>query len=497
MTAQSPGERTLGLLGLFARSPRFASLPLLGADRDSLIAFAELSGWIKPGRPQDDALRWSRPFGAAWVNTARANPDRDGAVWQGRGATAAASGGFTYERSVFRVAIRPLGFVTQNLEYEPSRIVDMPAGDFRDPYLGHSLDMPYRFGPGVYGRVEPGESWALIESKYVGGGFSTASQRWGPSHYYPLVLGVEAGGFPRIEARLNSIPVGVGTFSALWSVGRLESSTYFTDPPGSRSRVMPALVAAFRPRWLEGFEIGGARVFHVRWRAEDISLDTFTLPFRGLLKSSDATGESSGREYNQLASVFLRIAPPTLGAELYGELYREDHNWDLRDLIGEPDHASAYALGLRRAWAPAAGVLRSVTLEIVNGRISHMARLRGEAPIYIHGSAGLGHTSRGQTLGSVAALGGAALTVAFDQIGEVASTTWQAEVRNVAQDQEGGTYQGRLASVFSARVNRMFGRNRMVSGWGASLEQGTGFAKHLNVSARISVKVQNIESTAK
>lgn len=270
--------------------------------------------------------------------------------------------------------------------------------------------------------------------------------------------------------------------TARWMVGRLESSTFFTDPPGARSRVMPALVTSFRPRWLEGIELGGTRVFHVRWQAGALTWSIATLPFSGLLKASNPTGETTTREYNQLGSVFVRIAPPGGGTELYGELYREDHNWDTRDLIGQPDHASAHMVGIRRAWRAGQSDIRAVTLEVVNGRLTHLARVRGEAPIYIHGAAGLGHTFRGQPLGSSAAIGGGGFLLAHDRIGLTQSLTVVAEVQSVAQDQEGGSFQGRRAARAAFQVIRNRTTGGWMPGWSVRVEQGTGFDRRFNLT---------------
>ena len=100
------------------------------------------------------------------------------------------------------------------------------------------------------------------------------------------------------------------------------------------------------------------------------------LPFTGLLKASNPTGETSSKDYNQVASVFARVAPRGAGIEAYGELYREDHNVDFRDLVGEPDHQSAYTLGVRRAWLRADSVLSAFTFEVQNSRVSHLVRVR-------------------------------------------------------------------------------------------------------------------------
>ena len=147
---------------------------------------------------------------------------------------------------------------------------------------------------------------------------------------------------------------------------------------------------------------------------------------------SELGGKDEGSADNQLASVFVRWTVPGAGMEVYGELGRNDHNQDLRDLLTEPDHNSAYVLGLQRAWG-GADRLVAVRLETMNARITHLARIRGQARWNQHGQLRQGHTQYGELLGSAAGLGGAATTLGVDVFRR--DGRWSGEIARRARQQ--------------------------------------------------------------
>jgi hypothetical protein len=208
-------------------------------------------------------------------------------------------------------------------------------------------------------------------------------------------------------------------------------------------------MASFSPRSLAGLEIGGARFFHVRRRPDTDVWTVATLPLSGLLKTQSRDLVVGGQ--NQAAIAFVRVAPVGSGAEAYGEFYREDHNFNSRDLVAEPDHASAYTVGLRRAWSLPAGA-RAFTLEHVNSRISHVTRIRPQTPIYIHTPLVEGHTHLGQPLGSLTAQGGSGTIAAFEETNGDRSRDLSIEVRTVGHTQEGGTLGGKMSGHYVLRA---------------------------------------------
>ena len=408
------------------------------------------------------------PSAQVWYNTTTARHDRDGGVWQGRGLTAAVSAGVRFRKGVFAMSLRPLGFVAENRFYVP-RPQPPADDDLRHPSWGHLIDLPYRFGPGTYARLLPGESFARVTWNGASVGATTASQHWGPMHLYPLLIGTESQGYPRAFIEARELLAGGIALTGHWHGGLLEASPYTTLQPGGRSRVASALTASLRAG---AFELGGGRFFHVRRTPGALSLATATLAFSGLLKNRSADTDVGG--YNQLASLFFRVAPAAAGVEVYGEFLRDDHNANTRDLIGEPDHASAYGVGVRRAWL-SREELTAITLEYANGRISHLARVRHQPPTYAHEPLTEGHTHEGQALGSSAILNGGGFTVVWNRIGRRSSTDVAVAIEPAIQSDEGGTWNGGKSGAYVLRA----GRNRSLQAGvlGVVLEGRLGYGE--------------------
>lgn len=366
---------------------------------------ARTRGWGEGGRlvrPRLD-VAWSSAF-----------PDgrNDGAVWAGRGLTARASAGAAARWGVLSARVEPLVFWAQNADFDlmPSR----GPSPFSDPAFGFVIDAPQRFGDEAYARVDPGESWVRVDVRGLALGAGTGSQHWGPAIDQPLVLGPNAPGFVHAFAGTSHpLNVGIGRVHGRLVWGRLEESAYSAAPDSTAERFMSGLTAVFVPRGLEGLEVGVSRFFHIPWR-DGPGVRQALRPLESFLKVGlpGVEGEVEGGE-NQLVSVFARLVLPRAGMEVYGELLRDDHNYNAVDLVLEPDHASAYLLGASRAWRRDRSLL-SLRAEWVNAQPSHLRRVRNQGRLYANTTVLQGHTNRGQLLGSPAVPGGGGSVVALE-----------------------------------------------------------------------------------
>jgi hypothetical protein len=476
-TTGSPDEQSLLLLQLTGRAPMIHTTIRSFSAR----ALDTLVSWERP-----DALRgtrgtfrwsWMRPEVAAWFNS-NLPSETDGVVWAGRGLTGAVRFGGKGRSGPISFALRPTAFLSQNRAFTPPLGVVNPFA--APPPYDIVIDLPYRFGDKSYGRFDLGESWLQLDTRYVAAGASTATQAWGPMHIYPLLLGPNAGGFPHVFAG-SGLPlnVGIGRVSGRMAIGRLDPSAFAPEHPGDRRRLASELAAVFSPRGLDGLEIGAGRFFHRRWPTDGLTSGVLTIPLEGLLKERLNNKDSEDAvEDNQLASVFFRLVVPKAGTEIYGELLRDDHSYDIADLIGEPDHESAYALGLRHVWGArsAQDPLSSVTLEVVNGRISQISRLRSTSAMYVHGQVVEGHTQRGKLLGSPAAFGGSGYALNWER--RTAARGWNATLRSerLAQDTEAGIWRQRHSGFRTLELSRLQATDagewtvgtRAQIGWGLS-----------------------------
>jgi hypothetical protein len=181
---------------------------------------------------------------------------------------------------------------------------------------------------------------------------------------------------------------------------------------------MAGVVAVFTPRGIPGLEIGGGRFFHLPWTG--VGWREVLKPIETFTKINLSSGEEHETELpesvvaNQIASAFFRWTLPGSGFEAYGELASEDHRLNLRDFIVEPDHDTAFTLGLKKLWELSDDKFWVLRGELVNGTPSHLQRGRRQEPFYIHAHMRQGHTEEGQILGAPAAYGGSASLIAAD-----------------------------------------------------------------------------------
>ena len=353
---------------------------------------------------------------SVFANTSFPFGGNDGPIWKGRGFTGALSGGVSARWKSVSAVIAPVAFLSQN-----ASITLMPNGQtgkliFANGRFPLSVDKPQTFGESAYGRFDAGESTVRIDTRAFAAGVSTASQWWGPTSEFPVVLGNNAGGFPHAFVG-TARPVGPGRLRVHGRLvyGFLDQSDYspvsgqdeFVDftQTGTR-RFMAGIIALLQIRGFAGLELGGSRFFHAA-NTGGVTAHNLRLPLQGFFKAglppeADTVfqNDRAVRE-NQIASVFLRIAPRGSGFELYAEHGREDHSTDLFDYILEPDHSSLTTTGFRKAWLSEAG-LTAVRGEVLVYDVPSAVRLRplGNAGAYTHSVLRQGHTHRGQLLAS-------------------------------------------------------------------------------------------------
>ena len=250
---------------------------------------------------------------------------------------------------------------------------------------------------------------------------------------YPYILGGNAPGFPHAFLGTSApLPIWIGRVHGRVIWGELEQSAYSPVTGTSyysslletgTKRFASGAVGIFQPRGIDGLEIGVARFFHSLWPKEGIPRSYFSKPFEAIFKVSlpstppgFGANTDPGIEDNQLASAFARWVFPKSGFEAYGEYGREDHNWNRRDFIQEPDHSRTYGLGIRKIVSVDSSHLTAFRAEMINYELPTLARNRGEGGIYIHGLLRQGHTNRGQLLGSDAGVGsGGGSLIAWDR----------------------------------------------------------------------------------
>jgi hypothetical protein len=369
-------------------------------------------------------------------NSAFPHGTNNGPIWAGRGLTSAVQLGVSARFGPLSLTLAPVFFRAENEPF-PLAEVSEEASPFASPFRTDMIDLPQRFGDGPYSRLDAGQSTLRLDLPWVATGISTANQHWGPATEHPFVLGNNAPGF--LHAFLGTaqpLNAWLGHVHGRVVWGRLEQSEFFDYPGTAPRRFMTGVVGVFMPRGVPGLELGVSRFFHNSWPSEGLSARDFLQPFesflkiglpdRGIADPSVPDDLRLSAPDNQLASAFFRWVLPRSGFEIYGEYGREDHNFDLRDFLIEPDHHSSYMIGLGKVWERSADRLVRLKAEVINTQVSHVVELRSQAPLYIHSEARQGHTHRGQILGSAAGFGGGGAILALQSYSP--SGGWEVEV---------------------------------------------------------------------
>lgn len=409
------------LLGL-APASAGAQQGLLGSGLDDYMRLRELSadtlssaGWNSAfeGRRSAVARRSAKQAGllpataAVYVNTDRPWGVNDGAVWQGRGATLALSGGAHAHWGPVSMTIAPLITRSENRAFELSPLAGAAGySPYAYPTLtGLKIDSPQRFGPTAVTVADWGQSAIRADIRGVSLGFSHENLWWGPGYRNAITMTNNAPGFWHAHLGTSRpASIGVGTVKARWIWGSLRESAWFDTIPSNDRRFITGAIVSFSPRWAPRLEVGGTRTFQQAWRAGGPNLDDILLMAKPLQKDKQISGgnPTGEDEQDQIASLFARWVAPSSGFELYGEWGKGDHSTSFRDLLIQPEHGSGWLFGFQKVLAPSPAatwrLLSEVTL--LGAPRSTSTRSGGAGFFYVHGLIPQGHTNRGQVMGA-------------------------------------------------------------------------------------------------
>lgn len=325
----------------------------------------------------------------------------NGAVWEGRGVTSSFSTGFHLRYRFLSVSIRPLFMYNQNRNFELSRY---PAGSGRSEYSNpfYNIDAPQRFGNDPFWTIDPGPSYIRADYEGFEAGLSNQNRWWGPALHYPIMMSNSAPGFWHFFAGTNRPKdIYIGNLEATIIWGKLLESDYFDGQSFNDERYLTGFTMAFNPKPVPDLTLGISRVYYRTIPPERIPPSDLFRVFEAFTKSSFVTDEnlSGNDDFSQMLSLYARWAFPESGFEIYGEWTRNDHSWNLRDALGEPEHSRAYMAGFQKSFTlPNANIL-AINAELVEMEASNTRNLRSDATYYAHHIILQGYTHKGQILG--------------------------------------------------------------------------------------------------
>ncbi len=330
--------------------------------------------------------------------------ENNGAAWYGRGLTTEFQGGVYLTSDYLTLTFRPHLSYTQNRDFPKPRFIPTDEdGNPRYRAIFANIDMPYRFGPESYSDFDLGHSSARIHYKSIEAGVGTEPLWWGPGVQYALMMSNNAPGVRQLFFGTRDplqIPFNIGSLEFRWVWGWPEDSEYFTR--NDNERFMNALNFSFSPSFMPGFTVGLTRTFHQYIPEEGLELSDYISILEAFQKTSLKSSQNQGGNdvKNQLASVYFRWAFPESNAELYGEYFREDHSWDFRDFLMQPDHDRAYTIGIQKIVESDRIDFVKINAEINSLVPNRIDDVRPQTYYYRHSRIVQGHTNGGEVLGA-------------------------------------------------------------------------------------------------
>ncbi|MEX2526961.1 MAG: capsule assembly Wzi family protein [Gemmatimonadota bacterium] len=332
----------------------------------------------------------------------------DGAVWQGKGLTTAVHGGGTLGWGRLSLTVRPTLVHARNGEFPLGRPDREGDAVYRYPWSRH-VDLPQRFGPDPVTFLDPGQTSFRVSAGGLSLGAGTENLWWGPGVTQSLQITNNAAGFPHVDLRTERpLQLGPLKVEGQWLWGRLGHSEWFDTSRTTRDRFFTGAMVALSPNAVPGLTVGMTRTFYQLFPDASLPASELFLIFQRTQKKAFVTPDDpqANDTRDQMASFFGRWAFPESGLELYGEWGRNDHGWDVRDYLTEPEHSSAYVLGLRKVSHLEGPRLLVVTTELTRLERSTTWTVRATPTWYVHFWAPQGYTQKGQVIGAGVGPGG-------------------------------------------------------------------------------------------
>ncbi|GGE55803.1 hypothetical protein GCM10011413_22710 [Pedobacter psychrotolerans] len=346
----------------------------------------------------------------------------DGSMVQAKGYQTQISGGIYAKIGPLSIQLRPEYVFAQNSVFQ--RIADAPNGVYwNTPVTGayyNRIDLPDRMGNRQYSKLSLGQSSIRLNVGPVSAGFSNENLWWGPGVRNSLLMTNNASGFRHLTLNTTRpIKTYIGSFEAQIVGGRLEQSGYTlnrdpTVPQAIRNelvqkpydwRYFSGMVLTYQPKWVPGFYVGFDRSFIVNRSKMGNKFGDYFPIFSQVEKVGYVTPEGTysedAAERDQYISFFTRYVFTESKAEVYFQFGRNDHSYDLRDALAEPEHTRAYVVGVRKLIPlKRADEFIQVGVELTQLERSATTQLRDYPTWYVHGQVLDGYTNKGQVLGA-------------------------------------------------------------------------------------------------
>jgi len=364
-------------------------------------------------------LTWQQQY-----NTHNPYGWNDGAMIPAAGYQTLLTTGFYVKYNFFSIQLQPEFVYAQNKDFDGFTQAGNDATAWKAWYkLYNTTDLPERFGTTRYTRVLPGQSSIRLTWDPVSFGLSTENLWWGPGIRNSLVMSNTATGFAHLTLNTTRpVQTPIGSFEAQVISGKLTGSGFSPLVPGQPGnhdtlyvqkpndwRYLSGGVFTYQPKWVPGLFIGITRVFQVYHNDMGHGLSDYFPVFLSFFKKNyynpnTGVNLADASKQDQLASIFARWLWPGANAEIYVEYGREDHNWDTRDLLLDPEHSRAYIIGFRKLFAVGDDADQRIQVGVEETQLAKPADdliNRNTTPDwYANNQVTAGYTNNGEVLGA-------------------------------------------------------------------------------------------------
>lgn len=357
-------------------------------------------------------FNWKQQF-----NTHHPYSLNDGGMIPARGYQTMISGGVYGKFGPLSIQLYPEYVYAENKNFQ-GFYKEQPDAVWAAYYAFHNvIDMPEKFGESAYKNLFWGQSSVRLTFGPISLGISNENLWWGPGVRNSLIMSNSAPSFKHITLNtIKPIRTWIGSFEGQLICGRLENSGFaYADtgrtyngvklyvPKRNDWRYINATVMSYQPKWVPGLFLGVTRSFITYYKDMGSGIKDFLPVITPLSKKANYAENESPISNDQRASFFLRWVWLKAHAELYTEYMREDHAFDLRDFIVQPEYSHAYVFGLRKMIPLKGHKNQSLQVNIEITQIEQTTTDQGRPSVYeyVH-YAGIsqGYTHEGQLLGA-------------------------------------------------------------------------------------------------
>ena len=406
------------LLGLDSSSSSYMLRPINLSDRTNLSLDNEfkLSQLYRPLYESGKRTVLLTALPVSWQHQYNAHHPygmNDGSMIPAKGYQTQLSTGFYAKAGPLSIQLRPEFVFSENKEYRElyeAHQEDALLNIFANRYYNR-IDLPGRFGEGAYTSLGWGQSNIRLTFDPVSVGISSENLWWGPGRRNALLMSNNAPGFKHVTINTSRpVKTAIGSFEAQIIGGRVENSGV-TSLNGSHYkarvndwRYLSGMVFAYQPKWIPNLFLGFDRSFIVYHEDMKGGLGDY-LPFFSSLTKKNASGasptEDDQRKTDQYFSVFARWVLNEAKSELYFQYGRNDHPWNVRDAISEPEHSRGYIFGFRKLLPlNRTNEFIQIGLEVTQLGKTNTKQLRASQPWYSHYQVRDGYTNAGQVIGA-------------------------------------------------------------------------------------------------